>query len=110
MAWRLDSPTELPNGRLVCGNHGLVVCGRCCVDYSFMDEVLNDSDGVDSIDEPMHQAHDDHQAQIISYDSPQYSSKPVTRGAGKVIPTLFPASSSDTPQSLFTAGVSQRAT
>jgi ribonuclease HI len=24
---------------VVCGPHGLVVCGRCCVDYSFMDDV-----------------------------------------------------------------------
>ncbi|QGI99219.1 hypothetical protein CEK26_012288 [Fusarium fujikuroi] len=42
MSWVPDSPVELPDGRLVCGNHGLVVCGSCCVDYSFMDDVLDD--------------------------------------------------------------------
>ncbi|CCT72690.1 uncharacterized protein FFUJ_12581 [Fusarium fujikuroi IMI 58289] len=42
MSWAPDSPVELPDGRLVCGNHGLVVCGSCCVDYSFMDDVLGD--------------------------------------------------------------------
>ncbi|KAI0103203.1 ribonuclease H-like domain-containing protein [Nemania sp. FL0031] len=36
-----EGPCELPDGRLVCGPHGRVVCGRCCSDYSFMDEVLN---------------------------------------------------------------------
>ena len=33
---------ELPDGRLVCSAHKLTVCGKCCVDYSFMDEVLDD--------------------------------------------------------------------
>ncbi|SCV38996.1 uncharacterized protein FFB14_07067 [Fusarium fujikuroi] len=42
MSWVPDSPVELPDGRLVCGNHGLVLCGSCCVDYSFMDDVLDD--------------------------------------------------------------------
>jgi hypothetical protein len=33
---------ELTDGRLVCSAHRLTVCGKCCVDYSFMDEVLDD--------------------------------------------------------------------
>lgn len=37
-----EGPCELPNGRLVCGPHGRIVCGRCCTDYSFMEEVLGD--------------------------------------------------------------------
>ncbi|KAJ6787857.1 hypothetical protein PWT90_09641 [Aphanocladium album] len=37
-----EGPCELPNGRLVCGPHGLVQCGKCCSDYSFMDDVLED--------------------------------------------------------------------
>lgn len=41
-----EGPCELPNGRLVCGPHGLVRCGKCCVDYSFMDDVLG-HDGED---------------------------------------------------------------
>ncbi|KAI1180233.1 ribonuclease H-like protein [Nemania sp. FL0916] len=39
-----EGPCELPNGRLVCGPHGLVVCGRCCSDYSFMDDVLGEQE------------------------------------------------------------------
>ncbi|OIW33173.1 RNase H domain protein [Coniochaeta ligniaria NRRL 30616] len=35
-----EGPCELPDGRVVCGPHGLIICGKCCVDYSFMDEVL----------------------------------------------------------------------
>lgn len=40
-----EGPAELPNGRLVCGRHGLVVCAKCTVDYSFMEE---DDDGDDN--------------------------------------------------------------
>lgn len=39
----MDSPVELPNGQLVCGKHGLVICGYCIVDYSFMDEFRDDN-------------------------------------------------------------------
>lgn len=46
----MDSPVELPNGQLVCGKHGLVICGNCTVDYSFMDE-FRDDDGDDDDDE-----------------------------------------------------------
>ena len=41
----MDSPIELPDGRLACGRHGLPVCGSCCVDYTFMDDELPDSAG-----------------------------------------------------------------
>lgn len=40
---------KLPDHRLVCRPHGLIVCGSCCVDYSFMDEALGN--GHDSEDE-----------------------------------------------------------
>lgn len=50
-----EGPCTLPNGRVVCGPHGLVVCGRCCSDYSFMDEVLGlnseDEDEFDNVGE-----------------------------------------------------------
>jgi ribonuclease HI len=48
MAWRPDYPVTLPDGRLVCGPHGLVICGYCTVDYSFMDEILAEDDDDDS--------------------------------------------------------------
>ncbi|KIX94677.1 uncharacterized protein Z520_09723 [Fonsecaea multimorphosa CBS 102226] len=44
----VDSPIELPDGRLVCSAHKLTVCGKCCVDYSFMDEILEDDDKEES--------------------------------------------------------------
>jgi ribonuclease HI len=37
MSFRPDSPIELPNGQLVCGAHGHVICSYCTVDYSFME-------------------------------------------------------------------------
>ncbi|UNI23038.1 Ribonuclease H [Purpureocillium takamizusanense] len=38
---------ELPSGRLVCRSHGFVVCGVCCVDFSFMDDILDEQGGGD---------------------------------------------------------------
>jgi len=50
-----EGPCTLPNSRVVCGPHGLVVCARCCPDYSFMHEVLGltseDEDEFDDVDE-----------------------------------------------------------
>jgi len=40
-----EGPCELPNGKLVCGPHGLVVCYKCCSDYSYMDDVSDDDLG-----------------------------------------------------------------
>lgn len=48
-----EGPCELPDGRLVCGPHGLVHCGKCCTDYSFMDDVL-DEHGEDSDDDEIY--------------------------------------------------------
>jgi len=36
---------ELPNGKMVCKPHKLVVCGKCCVDFSFMDEEVSGDEG-----------------------------------------------------------------
>lgn len=44
-----DTPFRSADGRLFCGAHGLVVCGRCGVDYSDVDDV--DDVIVDSIEE-----------------------------------------------------------
>lgn len=46
----MDSPITLPNGQLVCGKHGLVICGHCTVDYSFMTEFSDDIDDDDDDD------------------------------------------------------------
>lgn len=40
-----DNMTELPDGKLVCTPHQLVICGKCCVDYSFMEEREDPGDG-----------------------------------------------------------------
>ncbi|KAI1277423.1 ribonuclease H-like protein [Xylaria sp. FL0933] len=42
-----EGPCELPDGRIVCGPHGLVCCGRCCSDYSFMDDIDDEMDDED---------------------------------------------------------------
>jgi hypothetical protein len=38
--WKPDSPVEQEDGTLRCKQHGLEICGKCCVDYTFMHEVL----------------------------------------------------------------------
>lgn len=40
-----EAPYSLPNGKMVCGPHGLTVCGRCCVDFNFSDGDDDDDDG-----------------------------------------------------------------
>lgn len=45
-------PEELSDGRLVCSAHKLTICGKCCVDYSFMDDILDeDKEGESDGDE-----------------------------------------------------------
>ncbi|KAF3017079.1 hypothetical protein E8E14_006906 [Neopestalotiopsis sp. 37M] len=46
-----EGPCELPNGRLVCGPHGFVTCHKCCSDYSFMEEVLDEEEDDDDEDD-----------------------------------------------------------
>src|SRR3954470_8801415 len=82
-----EGPCELPNGRLVCGPHGQVICGRCCTDYSFQDG--NDSDG--DYDEES-EASDP----ILSDPAPaRDDSNPLsigprlTKGTGRCFPTKF---------------------
>ncbi|KAK0657949.1 ribonuclease H-like domain-containing protein [Cercophora newfieldiana] len=82
-----EGPAELPDGRLVCGPHGFVTCGKCCVDFSFMDDVL----GADEDDEE-----DD---DVVNNDIPKLNfnlqpmSRDLTRGTGRVFPTEFTAPS-----------------
>ncbi|KAL2176100.1 ribonuclease H-like domain-containing protein [Thermothelomyces heterothallicus CBS 202.75] len=69
-----EGPCELPDGRLVCGPHGLVSCGKCCVDYSFMDDVL----GHDSENE---EQEDDLFGLLDAF--------PLRRGSGRAFPTKY---------------------
>ncbi|OQE22121.1 hypothetical protein PENFLA_c013G09265 [Penicillium flavigenum] len=109
MAWRAGDPVTLPDGRLVCRPHRLVVCGYCTVDYSFMDELIEDNvdaeasdlgDHTDDIDGPP--------LGFIMYGPPlDVIGSPMSRaepraGTGRVFPTKFnPSNPSNTPQMLF---------
>ncbi|KAI5917277.1 ribonuclease H-like domain-containing protein [Camillea tinctor] len=94
-----EGPCELPNGKLVCGPHGLVVCGKCCSDYSFMNEGLSSDieDAEEDEDEdPMSVFHP-----ILDTIPSQFGPE-TRRGTGKVIPTRFtPRTSSIMPTELF---------
>jgi ribonuclease HI len=78
----------------------LVVCGRCCVDYSFMDDVLSNQ-GSD----------DDEEEDDDDEDSSGNGAEPVfipdlgpalRKGTGRSWPSKFiPSSPTDTPAELF---------
>ncbi|KAG8797176.1 hypothetical protein FRC16_009164 [Serendipita sp. 398] len=38
-----DSPVEQPDGTLRCKRHGLEICGKCCVDYTFMRDIIEEA-------------------------------------------------------------------
>ncbi|EPE06079.1 rnase h domain protein [Ophiostoma piceae UAMH 11346] len=102
-----EGPCELPNGRLVCGPHGLVSCHRCCSDYSFVDDVLShagdeddeddeDDSIVDSSDVPSHGPGDEDMHYDGGWD------EEMRKGTGRDFPAKFvPPSASVTPLDLF---------
>jgi ribonuclease HI len=121
-----EGPCELPDGRLVCGPHGLVICGKCCVDYSFMDDVLShDSNDVDEDSDRLGSEVDANRLCSATNDSnatrssaPCSNNQPTApetpqlpadlfgpglrRGTGRVFPTKFvPPSAAVTPLELF---------
>lgn len=52
-SWRRDSPVERADGTLCCKAHHLEYCTRCCVDYTFMHDILNENKDTDSDDESL---------------------------------------------------------
>ncbi|CAG7967516.1 unnamed protein product [Penicillium nalgiovense] len=101
MAWRPDDPVTLPDGRLVCGPHRLVVCGYCTVDYSFMDELLEDDD-VDAEASDLGDRTDDIDGPPLGVIGAPLPRAEPRIGTGHVFPTKFyPSIPSNTPQTLF---------
>ncbi|KAK3996561.1 ribonuclease H-like domain-containing protein [Cladorrhinum sp. PSN332] len=89
-----EGPCELPNGRLVCGPHGLVCCGKCCTDYSFMDSE-NEGQDDDSLGSKVEATDSDPAADPLD-------PLRLRRGTGRAFPTRFvPPSASITPLELF---------
>lgn len=84
-----EGPCELPNGRLVCGPHGLVQCGRCCSDYSFMDDVLGEHREVLEDDEKDDEDHDLAPVAAPSAIGVPSLGSDVVRGTGLVFPSKF---------------------
>jgi ribonuclease HI len=87
-----EGPCELPNGRIVCGPHGLVVCDKCCTDYSAMDVDSDDDDDEDSdVEED-----DDEESDEPPEDLLRYLGNEMVRGTGQVFPSKFVPSNSNT--------------
>ncbi|KAI7782589.1 hypothetical protein LA080_013077 [Diaporthe eres] len=98
-----EGPCELPNGRIVCGPHGLVYCAKCCTDYSDMNDRLDDDDGNDD-DGEEDEASDVEQHEVSEpYVIPPGHPVPrvgvtglgMVRGTGKVFPSKFVPSDSN---------------
>ncbi|RTE80645.1 hypothetical protein BHE90_004828 [Fusarium euwallaceae] len=117
----MDSPIDLPGGCLGCGRHGLTVCGACCVDYTFMDEVNEDSPGEldrvsDQEDTVVHDQDRPGRGYFRRID-PVIDSEPLPMreegciiGRGRVYPSKFvPPSVGASPAEVFPAGLGRRA-
>ncbi|KAL1852813.1 hypothetical protein Daus18300_012057 [Diaporthe australafricana] len=90
-----EGPCELPNGHIVCGPHGLVICGRCCTDYSFMDGDSDDDDDYEhsDVEEDNNEEPDEPTEDILRVLG---SGTEKVRGTGKVFPSKFVSSNSNT--------------
>ncbi|KAK4194086.1 RNase H domain protein [Triangularia verruculosa] len=105
-----EGPCELPDGRLLwpvgplpcdSGSHGLVWCGKCCVDYSFMDDSEYEDQNDDSFGSEPQVIHSNVVASPLDALGPR-----LTRGTGRAFPTKFvPPSASATPSELFSGRV-----
>lgn len=97
-----DTPVRSADGRLFCGAHGLIVCGRCGVDYSDVDDVI-----VDSIEEHEDDADRAGALDIERLDPIRHME--ISIGRGSVLPTVFVPPPSTTQQSLFPADFAHKA-
>ncbi|KAJ0135397.1 putative Signal recognition particle protein like protein [Fusarium oxysporum f. sp. albedinis] len=88
MSWVPDIPIELPDGRLVCGTHGLRTL------LYVQTNMKDDLDHAGSLD-------------IERLDPIRHTE--VSRGSGLVLPTVFKPPPSATPQSLFPASIGRNA-
>lgn len=95
-----EGPCKLPNGRIVCGPHGLVVCNRCCTDYSDNNEDDLDDEFVFSDDDNTEEHKKDEQPdEGHRHPGPCVDLGPnKVKGTGKVLPSKFvPSSSNKSP-------------
>lgn len=91
-----EGPCELPNGRIVCGPHGLVVCGKCCTDYSEMD------DGFDDDEEEYEDEDEEYDVVTVESLYPPNLGTEKVRGTGQVFPSKFvPFNSNMAPLEVF---------
>ncbi|RDA87548.1 hypothetical protein CP532_3951 [Ophiocordyceps camponoti-leonardi (nom. inval.)] len=104
-----EGPCELPDGRVVCGPHGLVRCGRCCTDYSILFTDSDEEEDDDDDDDVGHSAastadRSNNRHTVIvppRVPSDPFESK-LKRGTGRHFPTKFvPSPASGTPSDLF---------
>ena len=83
-----EGPCELPDGRVVCGPHGLVTCGKCCTSYDFMNEDDSDADSFWASEEDLASG-DDLRDTPLRPMEPQ-SHMLLRKGTGKAFFSKFP--------------------
>lgn len=89
-----EGPCTLPNGRIVCGPHGLVVCHKCCTDYS---EVPYDDDEDMPVEEDEDEEEEKDEDEVPeSLLRVRNASNEMVRGTGQVFPSKFVPSNSNT--------------
>lgn len=122
-----DLVTELPYGQMVCRAHGLVVCGRCCVDFSFTQDDEADADSgyqersshtnIGASGQALTTLYGPRTSAALSTllndgnltqgERPDRLS--IRRCTGRIFPTAFvPPPTASTPQELFPPTVSRR--
>ncbi|EKD15627.1 uncharacterized protein L3040_006024 [Drepanopeziza brunnea f. sp. 'multigermtubi'] len=100
---RPGTPVERADGSLVCKYHGLVLCGRCMVDYSFILDELRE----EKFQTPPRQDDQDNKKPSTASTSGQGNFPSDTSSATQSLPVRFqPPLASDCPLTLFTYGES----
>lgn len=111
--WEPDSPVMLGRGILVCRAHQQIVCGQCCVDYSFMSELENsdlEEMGEEESDEDEDNAESEHGLAesigltMVSEDTGEDTSSHHRILGSFIVPNIRrfePPTPTTTPQQLF---------
>ncbi|KAI9050398.1 hypothetical protein LZ554_005563 [Drepanopeziza brunnea f. sp. 'monogermtubi'] len=100
-SWSPGTPVERADGSLVCKLHGLVICHRCAVDYSFMLDTLREED----FQTPPRQNDQGNKKPSTASTSGQEHLPSDASSATQSLPSRFqPPLASDCPLTLFTYG------
>ncbi|RDA94016.1 hypothetical protein CP533_5046 [Ophiocordyceps camponoti-saundersi (nom. inval.)] len=106
-----DGPCELPDGRVVCGLHGLAFCMKCCVDYTVVSALSHDSEEEEDDQDFAHSdSNDEINDSNLTGSTAGHSNNgpipgmPVRKGTGRHFPTKHTFWSDDGKVLILTDG------